>query len=367
MPKVSFVVSIFNAEKYLRPFLDSIFLQDYPDYEVILVDADSQDQTKNILREYQEKDKRIIIIEEKFISIAAALNIGLKAARGEYIGRIDADNILFPDFLSGQIDFLEKNKEVDFVIANQLKIDEHNKILGIIQFPLTDYAIKKHLLFKTAIGGAPMVGRKQAFFDLGLYDDRTIITEDRIFALKGMQTKKYASIDTINYAYRIHSGAITRRYKKDAEHEKTVSSYEHQYIRHEDYYNEIEKYRDILAGNWHFKNLLLKKIANTIFFCGLHLAEQGKKKEAIAEIIKAEAIFPQNKYTYRYFCWQINHGNKQIKDTAKKFNYWLPFVIDLLQLIPVKNIEKETRKNNEDYNYWLEIKSKYSELLKKVL
>lgn len=334
-PKVSFVCSIFNSMKFLDGFLRSVLQQDLQDFEVILVDADSKDGTREALRDYAKKDPRIVLIEESFISIAAAVNVGLKAAKGEYIGRIDADNLLFPDFLSGQVSYLDAHPDVDFVYADQLKIDDSGKVLGINPSLISDYAIKKHLLFKTAFGGAPMMGRKKAFFDVGLYDDKTVITEDRIFALKAMH-KKCAGLNAINYVYRLHPGAITSRYKKTDDHHSIVREYESNYIKIEDYYNDLSKYQDIVAADLLYKPMIMQKIATTVLYCGLRLADLGRTADGVKEIEKAIVLFPKYTLLYRYFIWQICRGKKNMEKLASKVNYWLPFTVDFFQLVPIK-------------------------------
>ncbi|MFC1517246.1 glycosyltransferase family 2 protein [Candidatus Margulisiibacteriota bacterium] len=365
MPKVSFVCSVYNAGEYLEPFLRSIQGQELTDYECIFVDADSNDGTRELLHKYSQLDKHFKLMGERFITIAKAVNIGLRVAKGDYIARIDADNLLFPSFLSDQINFLEKNKNIDFVIADQLKIDAKNKVLGMIPFLITDYALKKHLLFKTALGGAPMVGRKQAFFDVGLYEESTVITEDRIFALKAMGQKKFASLNKINYAYRIHAEAITRRYKKTKEHQAKVKEYENKYVHTEDYINDLKQYQDIFEKEYLFKELILKKIANTLLYCGLRLADLGQNEAGKKEIEKAKQVFPKNKLIYDFFSWRSTKGTRHLEELARKIDYWLPFKIDLLQLVPLKIWQKSIHSEQEKQEY-IRIMNEYAKLLHKV-
>jgi glycosyltransferase involved in cell wall biosynthesis len=361
MPKVSIVCSVYNAARFLDSFLNSIAHQDLTDFEAILVDAASIDGTRERLQAYSQKDSRFKLIKEEFISIAKAVNIGLREAQGEYIARVDADNLLFPDFLSSQVNFLDEHPDVDFVYADQLKIDDRNKILGINPSLISDYAIKKHLLFKTAFGGAPMLGRKQAFFDVGLYEETTIITEDRIFALKA-RNKKCAGLNHINYAYRIHGGAITSRYKKTADHQAKVQEYERKYIDIADYYNDLARYRDILEADLLYKPLILQKIATTVLYCGLRLADLGRREDGIKEIEKAIMILPKNALLYRFFIWRIKQGARYLEKLAAKVNYWLPYSVDFLQLVPVK-IWKKALKTAVDKKVFQDTISRFNKKL----
>ncbi len=364
MPKVSFVCSIYNAGKYCEPFLRSLLKQSYTDFEAILVDAASTDGTRELLRKYAAQDKRIKLIEEKFISIAAALNIGLKASQGMYIARVDADNMLFPEFLTEHIEYLDKHPDIELVSADQLKIDENDNVIGMIPFLITDYAMKKHLLFKTAFGGAPMVGKSSTFFYVGLYEERTIITEDRIFALKAIH-KKCATLNSINYAYRIHSGAITQRYKKTAEHQKTVQEYEHKFIKPEDYVNELSSYQEVLSAKLNYKSLILQKIATTVVFCGLRLADLGNRTAAINEVEKAITIYPKLALLYRFIIWQIKRGKTDLEKFGHKLNYWLPYTLDFLQFVPLK-MSKSSHQRENNLNHYERTLTAYQQLLSSV-
>jgi len=159
--------------------------------------------------------------------------------------------------------------------------------------------------------------------------------------------KKCASINTINYVYRIHPGAITSRYKKTDAHHKIVRDYENNYIQIEDYYNELSAYQDIMASDLIYKPLILQKIATTVLYCGLRLADLGKREDGMEEIEKAIHIFPKNALLYRFFIWQIKRGKNEMEQFAAKVNYWLPFTVDFLQLVPI-NIWKKAAKTKRD-------------------
>lgn len=92
MPKVSIVVPTFNVEEYLRECLDSLVNQTLRDIEIICVDDGSTDSSPQILREYADKDKRIKIITKKNSGYGNTMNVGIKAASGEYLGIVEPDD-----------------------------------------------------------------------------------------------------------------------------------------------------------------------------------------------------------------------------------------------------------------------------------
>ena len=110
MPKISVVMPAYNAEKYIGESIDSILNQTYGDFEFIIINDGSRDSTKEIILSYS--DNRIVYLENEINSgIVVTLNKGLKYATGEYIARMDADDIAVAERLEKQIEFMEKNKD----------------------------------------------------------------------------------------------------------------------------------------------------------------------------------------------------------------------------------------------------------------
>jgi glycosyltransferase involved in cell wall biosynthesis len=100
MPKVSVVVPIYNVEKYLRQCLDSIVAQTLYDIEIILVNDGSTDSSPKIIEEFAQKDKRIVVIDQKNGGLGKAYNAGINAAKGEYIGLVESDDWIEPDMFA---------------------------------------------------------------------------------------------------------------------------------------------------------------------------------------------------------------------------------------------------------------------------
>ena len=114
IPLISVIVPMYNAEIYLRQNLDSILNQTLKDIELICVDDGSTDSTLKILKEYQEKDSRIIIIQQKNQKAGIARNNGLKVAKGKYIIFLDADDF-FKDTMLEEL-FLQKILKILYLV-----------------------------------------------------------------------------------------------------------------------------------------------------------------------------------------------------------------------------------------------------------
>lgn len=130
--KISIGIPFFNAECYLEGAIKSIIQQSLKDWELILVDDGSTDNSLDIARSFAQKDTRIRVISDGFNKkLPYRLNQIIKESKGEYIARMDADDLIHPDRLKIQLEFLENNKNFDLVSTGIISINDKNQIKGI--------------------------------------------------------------------------------------------------------------------------------------------------------------------------------------------------------------------------------------------
>ena len=103
MPKISVVMSVYNGEKYLTEAVESILKQSFFDFEFIIINDGSSDKTQEILQRFQKEDKRIRVVSRANKGLIYSLNEGVKMAQGEYIARMDADDVSRPERLQKQL------------------------------------------------------------------------------------------------------------------------------------------------------------------------------------------------------------------------------------------------------------------------
>lgn len=128
-PLVSIITPCYNCEKYIKYTIESVLNQTYSNFEMIIVDDISTDDTLNIVKEYQKKDKRIKLITlDKKGGASIARNTAIKEAKGKYIAFLDSDDLWYKEKLKKQIDFMEENN-IDFSYTDYEYIDENNKKL----------------------------------------------------------------------------------------------------------------------------------------------------------------------------------------------------------------------------------------------
>jgi GT2 family glycosyltransferase len=110
--KISVLTCCYNAEDFIEEAVESILRQSNKEFEYVVADDGSTDKTLSILKRYAVKDTRIVLIEKDHSGLTASLNVGLELAKGEWIARLDADDVAMPERLSHQLKFVQDNDDV---------------------------------------------------------------------------------------------------------------------------------------------------------------------------------------------------------------------------------------------------------------
>lgn len=126
MPKVSVIIPTYNGAQYIKQAVDSVLAQTYDDYEIIVVDDGSTDDTAELLRPYGD---RITYLYQENRKLPAARNTGIRAARGQYLAFLDSDDLFLPHKLAAQARCLDERREVGLVASGHQYIDEAGRLL----------------------------------------------------------------------------------------------------------------------------------------------------------------------------------------------------------------------------------------------
>lgn len=132
-PKVSIILPVYNAEKFLDETITSILNQSFEDFEFIIINDESKDKSPDIIKKYFKKDKRIIFVNnEKNLGCVNTRNRGLRMANGEYIAVMDSDDVSLRDRFKIQVNYLDKHPEIFLIGGSAIVIDEEGNKLGIL-------------------------------------------------------------------------------------------------------------------------------------------------------------------------------------------------------------------------------------------
>lgn len=212
-PRISVIMGIYNCEETLAESLESLITQTYKNFQLVICDDGSTDSTVEIVNAYKAKySSQIIILKNKRnMGLNYTLNKCLKHASGEFIARMDGDDISLPERFEKQVDFLEKNPEIDIVSTSMLYFD-NNSEWGRSYPKKTP--VKSDLIKRTPFAHAPCMVRKEAYEAVGGYsvDSRLLRVEDYHLWVKmySMGFKGY-NLQTPLYKMRNDQNAINRR------------------------------------------------------------------------------------------------------------------------------------------------------------
>ncbi|MBV4553745.1 glycosyltransferase [Pseudomonas sp. SWRI102] len=212
-PLVSIVAPCYNGGKYLEEAIRSFFSQDYPNFEVIVVDDGSTDNSPSLLRELQQTyDFQLYTQANQGVS--AALNHGLAHAKGVYVSTPDLDDVMLPHSVRVRAEYLEQHPEIGCVGALITYIDEEGKVVKEQQRS----QIKVHrfdgILRKATVIGAPTaLYRMSALRRADFYDPRVRVQDFQITLRIAYQGFELHELPVCVTLYRRHSNNLSRKYR----------------------------------------------------------------------------------------------------------------------------------------------------------
>ena len=209
MPKISVIMPVYNGEKYIREAIDSILTQTYADFEFLIIDDGSTDASPQIVRSYN--DPRIRFHQnEHNMGVAATLNRGLDLAEGEYIARMDADDISLPQRFAKQVEYMDSHPKVAVCGCG---IQLTGAQCGERLFAQTPAQMKVDMLFSCGLAHPTVFMRSTVFGKNGLhYDERFSKLEDYALWVETLRKHEIVCIPDILFRYRIHPGQVTQNY-----------------------------------------------------------------------------------------------------------------------------------------------------------
>lgn len=209
-PKVSILFPVYNVEPYLRDAVDSMLNQTFTDFELICLDDCSPDNSAEILDSYS--DPRIVRYRgEKNQGLANVLNVGMDMARGEYIARMDSDDISLPNRLQIQVNYLDSHPDID-LCSCAIQLFGGRQDVWVRDVDLE--AVKFRALFHSPILHASSMWRRERFANLR-FRQETVPAEDYDLWTRALHKGlKLINLPDVLYRYRIFDGQATSQNEK---------------------------------------------------------------------------------------------------------------------------------------------------------
>jgi glycosyltransferase involved in cell wall biosynthesis len=211
VPRVSVIIGAYNGEKFLRPAIEGILNQTFRDFELIVVDDDSRDNTARILEEFRDEKMRVVHNDQN-LGISATLNKGLALARGEYIALQDHDDISAPERLAVQVAFLDNNAQIGMVGSSCNVIDEAGRTLEHRPVENDESKLRWGLLWCTMLHHTTLMVKRRAIEEVGGYspDPRYRFAEDYDLMSRVALRYRVANLhQTLGY-WRVHKTSASQ-------------------------------------------------------------------------------------------------------------------------------------------------------------
>lgn len=209
MLKISVVMPVYNAEKYLKEAIDSILNQTFTNFEFIIINDGSTDCSEEIVKSYT--DSRIVYLKNNGNKgLVYTLNRGLNLARGEYIARMDSDDIAMPDRFRKQVAYLDKNSRVGICAMG---IEYFGEMSGKRYFSDRSEEISVDLMFQCALCHPTVMIRKSMLINNCLaYDPSYEKAEDYRLWCQAITKLEIVTLKEVGVKYRIHKNQVTQKF-----------------------------------------------------------------------------------------------------------------------------------------------------------
>lgn len=176
-PFITVLMSVYNNEKTVGNAINSIINQSFQDFEFLIVNDGSSDNTRGVIQSF--RDNRIKILDNRFnMGLTGSLNRGLEEAKGRYIARIDADDISLSNRLEKQVLFLSKNPEFILLGTSFNITDKKHRVIKEVKFNINPEKIYYDITFQNLFAHSSVIFRLSDAFALGGYDRRFEFSQD---------------------------------------------------------------------------------------------------------------------------------------------------------------------------------------------
>jgi len=286
-PRVSIITPTYNGEKFIERAIKSVLRQTFKDWEMIIVDDGSRDNTVEIVKKYTKIDPRIKLIELKENTGGPAIprTIACKKAKGEYIAFLDQDDLYYPEYLELKIKYLDENPEIDVLFSLAWAFDEDSKkIINVEMGGPTNMIVRKKVVelgnyFKASQNGADDVGMIYRYYlkEKNEFKKTDFLTKEPItlYSRHPSQGSYVENKNPMDYIYRIQN--LINDYQKRG-HEKITNKNIRNYLSY--LYSRLGNFyclaNKIYEGKRAFKKSLSYKF-NSLSFLFLILSYLGYK------------------------------------------------------------------------------------------
>lgn len=286
-PRVSVVIPAYNSAQYLGEAVQSIFDQTFDDYEIIVVDDGSTDNTRDLVESY---GGRVRYVHQENGGASKARNRGIAEARGAYIAFLDADDCWEPDKLEKQVSLLERNPNLGMVFTDAVGFDENGLLprMGRKKSLLLDGDVACNIFMYSGVGTPSVMVPRMVFDKVGVFDEQLFLAEDDNMWIRIAAEYPVQLIDEPLTKVRDHPNRTTRDKSR--------------------LFRMILDNAEVLASKYgkasdRIMRVLPRKLAQVQFSMGRYCLEENKYKEARQAF--AGGIACDRQFLKNYLYWAL--------------------------------------------------------------
>jgi len=281
-PLVTIITPTYNRAAFLPQAIDGVLAQTYENFELIIVDDGSTDNSPEILSEYQSKDERIRVYRQENQGQSIARNKAITEARGEFICFLDSDNYWAPDKLEQQLNLFETNPSVDVIYGDIVTVDENSIELSRKNMKRYSGNISRWMLRDNCVSMNTAMARRRCFDEMGGMSGQRRVADDYDLWLRFSARYRFLYVPEYWAYYRVMEDQISS--------DKTARFESNEAI--------IRDFRR------KFPDALTDKefdVGFAVFYVrkARYLASTGRKREAFGELFKALSYRPLEKVVWR--------------------------------------------------------------------
>jgi glycosyltransferase involved in cell wall biosynthesis len=207
-PKVSVLMTVYNADLHLKQSLESLRTQEFVDFEVIVLEHGSSDHSLEILRAWGDPRMSLEVMPRN-IGRTPALNCCLRRARGEYIAILDSDDIAHPLRFANGVEVLDGNSSLGLIGTWTKLIDENGTPVGVSRPPVSHANLLKEFAIRNPISHSSMMFRRDIALSIGGYDESYAYAQDAALLIEFAHRSEIAVIDKELCSWRLNSLSLT--------------------------------------------------------------------------------------------------------------------------------------------------------------
>lgn len=272
MYNVSVILTCYNGARWIARAIESILAQSYEDFELVIIDDGSTDNSKEVVASYL-CDKRVHYIYQENRGFSAAVNRGIKESSGSLIGFIGQDDLWMPNKLELQMKYLNEHKNVDLVHSNHCFINSEERIIEVRDVKIPNFASRKkvveELFLNNFIGFETVLIKRKCFDEVGFFDEHMVGFSDHDMWLRvaGSHNIGYLNLSLVKkrqHEFRLSKVRIEAVLKDEFLIVKKA-------IDHHPFLKKVER----------------KKLASLYYAWGMILLHKGNNNEAKQKFLKA--------------------------------------------------------------------------------